>query len=459
MASPSDVDMNLMADQVTKNLAEVAAMVDDEPAPPWRKSAYHRPEGVAESKYQWTKAQGVPDVYVEYGITEDACDFMDFFTDREKAADKELKRKVINWGIRPLQHNARMKSRAGEGGWVTIDEAVATVMANYANKKPPQKRAQSQGFIRKLILEFIWSYRLEFRNKSIDDDASAEGDVRISAGYLKSLNKSPWDQHSKPIMRAKGHMFKYARDYGISEKLPMETDDEFHHVLATATGINFREFSMRQISEWMQTDYSYEWDEDKCAYALLLNHKYDTQLGYRHFICLCDNFPPEDTDFSTMQPNAEQMSMYRIWKLGSPVAGQTYTSFLQDLIEWKDCTQQGLEGEIKRRANAWDTTTTKDPEQKDPDPDKDDQPDAKKSKTTYVQDPTQWQDPATWENPAGQKPYTYTGQQNYSRTANSNWGWGSFAWGPPGPSSGSAGDSYSKGKGQSDRGKQRIDGF
>jgi hypothetical protein len=86
MASPSDVDMSLVADPVTKSLAEVAAMVDDEPTPPWRKSAYHRPEGVEESKFQWTKEQGVPDNFSEHGITKDDCDFMSFFTEKGKGS-------------------------------------------------------------------------------------------------------------------------------------------------------------------------------------------------------------------------------------------------------------------------------------------------------------------------------------------------------------------------------------
>jgi hypothetical protein len=364
--------------------------------------------------------------------------------------------------IRPLQHDSGLKSKAAaNGGWVSIDDAVEIVISTYGDKNPVPKYAKDRVFILKVIYEFCRTYRLEFRNKDIDANASEGGDVRIDNTYLERLGKSIYDQHAKPILRSVGHMFKFVQEYATKEKLPMETEDQFYEALSQATGINFHHFTTKEIAEWMQSRRNYEWDENKCAWALCLNFRYDCELEYFHFVPVCDDFPAVETDFSTMQPIAEQMQKYYIWKLGNPATGQSFRGFLQDLVEWKDCTQQGLEGEIKRRANAWETVgNTKGTDVDKPPSDPGDDQQSKKPKI-YVQDPAKWEDRSKdrpWDH---QKPYSQGDGKQWGAPMpkpadNAQWG----QWKPQSnwaPSSSSATDNF-KGKGKP-QAEPRIGGF
>jgi hypothetical protein len=464
MANPADVDMKaIVSDSVNTNPAEAAgAAVPPIPGrPPWKKNGeFEVPEGLTLGQFHWPREKGFPEQFAAIGINEQNHDFMSKFTMKERA-DGNMRRRVIDAFTRAVMHDSEMKQEALiRGGWVPLSKVVQIMQKTYEGTD--NKLAKNDEFAYMLIYFFMATFRLEFRNKASDLNSSDEGDVRIDYTYLQRLDKTAYHEHSQPIMRAFGHVFKFIGEHIKKNKCPWKTETEYLEACKEATGIDFVHFTTKEICDWMQRQRSYEWTPDKVAWAFVLNFPYDCKLNLFHLIPICSDFPAIDFDFATLKPDTETMSRFYEWKLGSPKPGQSIQSFHSDLVMWKDSTQVGMESEIKRQANAWETVVnTKDTDVDKPPPDQEDDPQAKKAKTD-VRDPSKWEDYNSRQWDSHQKPSYNQGDGKQwgapmsNQTDNANWG----DWkhtGTWGPSSSSATDNF-KGKGKP-QAEPRIGGF
>lgn len=397
LAAAASAAMNVDAPAVAD-----ASMVDPLQDAPWKKGEFDRPEKIEGSNFHWTKDMGIPPELAYFGLTEQSIDFPGFLRLR---SDQGFKKRYMDAFCRFAHHSDLMKWLAEpKEGWVPIEELLNLI--KFAYEQTDNLFGKEDSLLRaQFLMIWIWTYRLQFRNRSMDSGASEHGDVRIEQGYLLQLEKSLWMQHAKPVLRSIGHRFKMAVKAIANANLKEGDVEEAWQIFRSKTGLqDLPDLNFQDLSDVLQQRTRWGWDQWVIAYAFCINAKYDQLLGCEHFEPQANDFPGIDYDWSSLKPTEQDMSKFLGFRLPGPKKGQSWASYASDLAAWKDANEPSMEAEIKAQKDAWPVQGQDKKSDKDPHPD--DQ--ASKKHKKEPQNPDMWQ---TWPNvkSTAQTPVTYSG--------------------------------------------------
>ena len=439
LAAAANTAMNVDAPPMTD-----ASMVDAMQDAPWRKGEFDRPEKIERSKYHWTKDMGIPQELAQFGLTDSTIDFPGFL---RLSSDKGFKKRYMDAFCRFAHHSELMKWLAEQmEGWVPIEKLLNLI--KFAYELTDNLFGKEDSLLKtQFLMYWIWTFRLQFRNKSTDTGASEHGDVRIEPGYLLQLEKSLWMQHSKPVMRSSGHRFKMAVKPIANANLEEGDVEAAWMIFRKHTGLqDLPEVNFRDLSDVLQERTGWGWDQYVCTYAFCINHKYDQLLGCGHFEPQANDFPGIDFDWSSLKPTEQDMSKYSGFRLPGPKKGQSWASYASDLAAWKDANEASMEAEIKAQKEAWPVQGQD--KKSDKDPHSDDQASKKHKKEPM--------NPDNWQNWSADRSSAQT-PVPYSAGWNQTWG-GKNNQSTPGWKFGTGAEPWTKGK-DSNAASSRSDAF